>query len=89
MAQWMIGETYFHQSNYAAAIRAYYRVDALYDQPHWRAAALLQAAKCHELNDQWKAAHQLYAQLRNDYPKTTFADEATKRLRVASRNRPE
>ncbi len=88
MAQWMIGETYFHQSKFDDAIRAYYRVDALHDQPQWRAAALLQAAKCHELNDQWQVAHQLYAQLRNDFPTTTFAAEATKRLRVASRDRP-
>jgi TolA-binding protein len=85
MAQWMIGETYFHQSNYIDAIRAYYRVEALYDLPRWQAAALLQAAKCHELNDQWKEAHQLYTQLRSDYPESRFAKEATRRLRVSAR----
>ena len=82
MAQWMIGETYFHQANYQDAIRAYYRVEALYDLPKWQAAALLQAAKCHELNDQWKEARQLYVQLRNDYPESQFAAEATRRLRM-------
>jgi len=85
MAQWMIGETYFHQSNYDDAIRAYYRVDALYDLPQWQAAALLQAAKCYELSGQEKEAQQLYSQLRTDYPQTTFAAEATRRLRVATR----
>jgi len=86
MAQWMIGETYFHQTNYKDAIRAYYRVEALCDLPRWQAAALLQAAKCHELNDQWKEAHQLYSQLRSDYPESPFAAEATRRLRMATRN---
>jgi len=89
MAQWMIGETYFHQSNYDDAIRAYYRVDALYDIPHWSAAALLQAAKCHELNGQGREAQQLYGQLQSEFPQTPFAVEAAKRLRVATRNRRE
>ncbi|MAD80340.1 MAG: hypothetical protein CMJ50_05775 [Planctomycetaceae bacterium] len=89
MAQWMIGETYFHQSNYNDAIRAYYRVDALYALPRWQAAALLQAAKCHELNDQWKEAQQLYSQLRSDYPESRFAAEAMRRLRIATKNRAE
>ena len=40
MAQWMIGETYFHQKNYDAAIRAYLELEALYAFPTWQAAAL-------------------------------------------------
>ena len=48
MAQWMIGETYFHQKNYEAALREYLRLEILYAYPEWQAAALLQAGKCHE-----------------------------------------
>ena len=29
MAQWMIGETFFHQNNYDEALRAYSRVEIL------------------------------------------------------------
>ncbi len=49
MAQLMIGETYFHQKNYEAALREYYAgIEILYDYPVWQAAALLQAGKCRE-----------------------------------------
>ena len=33
MAQWMIGETYFHQKNYEAALREYLRLEILYAYP--------------------------------------------------------
>ncbi|HBO43758.1 MAG TPA: hypothetical protein DD670_07470, partial [Planctomycetaceae bacterium] len=33
MAQWMIGETYFHQKNFEAALREYLRVEILYAYP--------------------------------------------------------
>ena len=48
MAQWMIGETYFHQKQYHLALREYLRVETLYAYPNWQAAALLQAGKCCE-----------------------------------------
>ena len=48
MAQWMIGESYFHQKSYEAAIREYLRLEILYAFPTWQGGALLQAAKCHE-----------------------------------------
>ncbi|HEV3022212.1 MAG TPA: tetratricopeptide repeat protein, partial [Pirellulales bacterium] len=55
-AQWMIGESYFHQKNYSTALRAYLRGEILYDYPRWDAAALLQAGKCHEYLGEWKQA---------------------------------
>lgn len=83
MAQWMIGESYFHQKNYDAAVKAYQRVERLFAFPRWQAGAVLQAGKCHEAKGEWKQAVQLYAQLLKDYPDTTFTEEASKRLRAA------
>ncbi len=83
MAQWMIGESYFHQRAYRDAIRAYHRVVGLYSYPQWQAAALLQAGKCHEQSEEWRESVKLYTQLLRDYPSTTYAQEASQRLRVA------
>ena len=85
VAQWMIGETYFRQKQYHQAIRAYYRVEALCDYPRWKAAALLQAGKCHEMIDRWKEAAELYSKVVNNYAQTSFGDKAAERLRVAQR----
>ncbi len=83
MAQWMIGESYFHQKNYQAALRAYLSLEILYAYPRWQAAALLQAAKCHELLGEWSEAIKLYSRLLQNYPDTTFAEDASERLREA------
>ena len=87
MAQWMIGETYFHQNRYDDAIRAYLRVEILYDYPRWCAGALLQAGKCYEMKHSWKDAVQLYARILKEYPNTSFTSQAAQRLRMASRKR--
>jgi TolA-binding protein len=79
-AQWMIGETYFHQERFAEAIKEYLRVEILYPFPQWQAAALLQAAKAHEKLGQHKDATTLYAQLLQKYGQTTHAQEAAQRL---------
>ena len=80
MAQWMTGETYFHQQDYAAAIREYLRGETLYGFPEWQAASLLQAAKCHEALLQWDDAIKLYEQIEQKYTATTHAAEAAGRL---------
>ena len=85
MAQWMIGETYFHQKNYTEAIKAYYRVERLYPYPRWQAAALLQSGKCHEMRGEFQDAVKLYGQLLRDYADSPFAEEASQRLRVAQK----
>ncbi len=82
MAQWMIGESYFHQKNYEAALREFLRLEILYAFPIWQAGALLQAGKCHELLGEWKEAAELYARLLKVYPKSSFAEEAGHRLRL-------
>lgn len=83
MAQWMIGETYFHQKQYDEAIRAYHRVESLFDYPRWQAAALLQVGKCHEARQDWSRALDAYKQLLDEFSETDFAGEAAERLRAA------
>ncbi len=83
MAQWMIGETYFHQKNYETALREYLRVEILYDYPEWQAGALLQAGKCHEALGEWKQASELFAKLLKSFPESEFVADATERLQVA------
>ena len=85
MAQWMIGETYFHQEQYANALRAYLRVEILYAFPRWQAAALLQAGKCHEELGEWTQAAELYSKVLKNYPDTEVANEATDRLGIAEK----
>ena len=63
--------------------QAYHRTEGLYDYPRWRAAALLQAGKCHEMKGQWSEAVELYSQILQELPTTRFAAKATNRLRVA------
>ena len=84
MAQWMIGETYFHQKNYEAALREYLRLEILYAFPTWQAAGLLQAGKCHDLLGEKKEAAALYARIVKVYPSTPFAEQAGQLLRSAA-----
>jgi TolA-binding protein len=83
MAQWMIGESYFHQERYAEAIKEYLRVEILYAFPQWQAAALLQAGKAHEKLGQTADATALYAQVLQKYGQTPHAKEAARLLRDA------
>jgi len=80
MAQWRIGETYFHQKNYEAAIREYLPVKILYAYPPWQALALLQAGKCHERLGELKEAAKLYGEIIELYPDTPSAEPAGQRL---------
>ncbi|MBI1904174.1 MAG: tetratricopeptide repeat protein [Planctomycetia bacterium] len=81
MAQWMIGETYFHQRDYEAALRAYLRVEPLFDYPQWQAAALLQAAKCYEQLQRPAQAKGLYERIVKEFAGTQYRPEAEERLR--------
>ncbi len=85
MAQWMIGETYFHQKKYDQAIEEYLRAEQNYDAPRWQAAALLEAGKCYEKKGDRTRASELYSQLIRRFPQTPFTTEATSRLREANR----
>ncbi|MCC9607755.1 tetratricopeptide repeat protein [Blastopirellula sp. JC732] len=87
MAQWMVGETYFHQKNYQAAIQAYSRVAALYNFPRWKAGSLLQIGKCYEISRQWDKAQKYYDEVAANYPESFFAGEAQQRLNVVKQRR--
>jgi TolA-binding protein len=80
MAQWLIGETYFHQKNYDAALGEYLKVDILYAYPIWQALALQEAAKCHELLGDDKQALECYQKILDRYAKTPSAKEAKQRV---------
>jgi len=60
MAQWMIGETFFHQYDYPRAREVYLKVIDQHTQPEWQARAALQAGKCWELEGDWEKAKALY-----------------------------
>jgi TolA-binding protein len=85
VAQFMVGETYFHQREYEAAVREYLRVDADKKFPQWRAASLLQGGKCREQLDQLAEARALYDRVIAENPDGPYAAEARDRLEVVRR----
>jgi TolA-binding protein len=84
-AQFMIGETHFHQKQFGEALRAFLRVEILYDYPKWQASALLEAGKCHERLGEWGEAAASYERLLDRYRVPPFANEAAERLAVAQK----
>jgi TolA-binding protein len=82
MAQWMIGETYFHQKNFEAAYREYLKVEILYAYPACQAIGLLQAGKCRERVGDSQEAVSLYQRLVKNYANTPYVPEAAERLKV-------
>lgn len=80
LAQWMIGESYFHQQNYRRAVREYLKVEILYDFPLWSAASLLQAGKCYQRLGNSKEAKKSFTQVVRRYPRPPFVEEAKRLL---------
>lgn len=84
-AQFMRGETYFHQKRYDEALRELLKVDVLYKAPPWQAAALLEAGKIYQELAQWTEAAEIYKKLRDKFPDSPNAAEATRRLTEVER----
>lgn len=85
-AQFMRGETFFHQEKYSEALREFLRVDYQYpDQPSWRAAALLEAGKVAERMERWSDAVDFYEKLTRDFPDDEHVAQAKERLDQAVR----
>ena len=68
------------------ALRAFLRVEILYDFPKWQASALLEAGKCHERLGEWGEAVASYERLLDRYRDTPFAEEADERLAIAQKH---
>ena len=84
-AQWRIGETWLVRERYAEALEAYSLTIEQYSSQHWRAAALLQAGKCHERLGNLSQAIKLYRQLEQEYPTSEFATQAKRRIEAVER----
>ncbi len=83
MAQWMIGESYFHQRHYREALRHYLRVEVLFpNHPSWQTAALLQAGKCYEKLGQPDKASELYLRIVRQAADSPYKDQAAQLLRA-------
>jgi TolA-binding protein len=80
MAQWFIGESYFHQKDYENASREFMKIKVLYAYPTWQAGALLQAGKCYQRLGDVKEATKRYREVLSSYPDTSFAKDAAKEL---------
>jgi TolA-binding protein len=80
MAQWMIGETYFHQKRYAEATAAYELCLEQHAYPRWQSAALLQAGKCRLLTGDHEAARQDLQRVASEFADQPLAAEARSRL---------
>lgn len=84
-AQFLIGETLMLQEQWHQAFLAYQRVYSTYESPEWRAAALLQSAKCDEHQNQWKEAVATYEQLLKEFPQSIHVAEAMQRQEAAKK----
>ena len=83
-AQFMIGETYFHQKDFEQALRAFLRVEILYAYPQWQAASLFEAGKCAERMNMPQQAITFYQKILDTekFRETSFAEKAMTRLQT-------
>ena len=79
-AQWLIGESYFLQEDFAKAIEAYRVVEGIDSSDTWAAAALVQAGKSFEQLGRTREAAVCYWNLVNRFAQSVHARVAQDRL---------
>ncbi len=79
-AQWLIGETYYLQREFAQAIEAYRRVEGIDPGGIWVSASLVQAGKSFEQLGRTRDAAVCYGNLLSRFANTTHAEIARRRL---------
>ena len=79
-AQWLIGESYFLQEEFAQAIQAYRVVEGIDSSGTWTAAALVQAGKSFEQLGRTREAAVCYWNLVNRFGDSVHARVAQNRL---------
>ena len=84
-AQFMIGETYFHQRKYAEALKEFLKVEILYEFPQWQSLAILEVGKCHLKRDEKADARSAFEKVARRFPKSAAAKEARRLLASSSR----
>ena len=82
-AQWMIGETFFHQENFELARAAYQAVLDREAPADWQARAALQLGKCWELDENWEEARAMYGEALQRWPDTQPQEKILARLKWA------
>lgn len=87
-AQWLIGESYFHQQAYDSAAAEYRLVIERYPHPDWIAAAWLQIGKCQERQGRPAQAVDSYEQAVKHGAGSAYANEAAERLQVLEPAQP-
>ena len=81
VAQWMIGETYFMQKQYNQAIKAYHRVEGLYDFPALESSCAAAGRQVPRNGGPLDRSDRAVRQDRQGLCATrSFADKAAKRL---------
>jgi TolA-binding protein len=84
---WLIGETYFLQKEYVAAVSAYSNVVQGFQDAKWKALAMLQAGKCYEIVGQTQDAIQLYEEALKLSPAESVKKQIEGRLGEARQTR--
>ncbi len=84
-AQWMLGETYFLEQNFTAALTAYKPVTEQDSFQTWQTLAFMQTAKCHELLNQTQAAIAAYQKVLANSKDEKIRQEAASRIEVVER----
>ena len=79
-SQWLVGETYFLQKEYVAAVAAYSSVVRKSKDAKWKSLAMLQAGKCYEIVGQAQDAKQLYEEALKITPSPSVKKQIELRL---------